>query len=239
MLGRLLATVAAIIAAVCVATVIAEGLLLAYLRSHGKLDEHTVQKLVAVANGVEITPSRAARAADAADAAREQASLEDVARERALKSRDLELREQALNDSAVIVKTEYAKLVDEKDRYERIKAAFRAQLDELRTGSLAENRETARAILENMKAKQAKDQLLRMVKEGEMKDVIKILALMPGAKRKKILDEFKTDDESKTLAEILKQIREGVPETNLVDEAEQSLAQPDSPVTEDEAAAAP
>ncbi len=237
MVGRLLATAAAIVAAVCVATVIAEGLMLAYLHSRGKLDEQTVQKMVAVASGVELASSRAARAVEA-ESAREQASLEDVARERALKSRDLELREQALNDSAAIVKTEYAKLVDEKDRYERIKAAFRAQLDELREGSLAENRETARAILENMKAKQGKDQILRMVKDGEMKDVIKILSLMPGTKRKKILDEFKTDEELRTLAEILKQIREGVPETNLVDEAEQSLAQPDSAAAE-EAAAAP
>lgn len=233
MLGRLLAVAAAIVAAICVATVIAEGLMLAYLHSRGKLDEPTMQKMLAVAGGVELAPSRAARAAQEAESAREQASLEDVARERALKSRDLELREQALNDSAAIVKTEYAKLVDEKDRYERIKAAFRAQLDEIREGSLAENRETARAILENMKAKQAKDQVLRMVKEGEMKDVIKILSLMPGTKRKKILDEFKTDEEAQTLAEILKQIREGVPETNLVDEAEQSLAQPDAPETED------
>lgn len=237
MLGRLLAVAAAIVAAICVATVIAEGLMLAYLHSRGKLDEPTMQKMLAVASGVEIAPSRAARAAQEAESAREQASLEDVARERALKSRDLELREQALNDSAAIVKTEYAKLVDEKDRYERIKAAFRAQLDEIREGSLAENRETARAILENMKAKQAKDQVLRMVKEGEMKDVIKILSLMPGTKRKKILDEFKTDEEAQTLAEILKQIREGVPETNLVDEAEQSLAQPDAPEAEDVSAA--
>lgn len=237
MVGRLLAAVAAIIAAVCVATVIAEGLMLAWLHSRGKLDDKTMQKLVAVANGVELTASHAAHPADSADTAREQASLEDVARQRALKSRDLELREQALNDSAAIVKTEYAKLVDEKDRYERIKTAFRSQLDELRTGSLAENRETARSILENMKAKQAKDQVLRMVKAGEMKDVIKILSLMPGTKRKKILDEFKTDDEARTLADILKQIREGVPETNLVDEAERSLDQPDEPMDEETAAA--
>lgn len=235
MLGRLLAAAAAIVAAVCVATVMAEGLMLAYLHSRGKLDKQTVQNMIAVANGVEFASNRAPRAD--AESTREQASLDDVARARALKSRDLELREQALSDDAAIVKTEYAKLVDEKDRYERIKTAFRAQLDELRAGALAENRETARGILENMKAKQAKDQILRMVKGGEMTDVIKILSLMPGTKRKKILDEFKTDDEAKTLADILKQIREGKPETNLVDEAERSLAQPDRPTGDEETAA--
>ena len=238
MIGRLLAAATALFAAICVATVIAEALALGYLRSRGTLNEKTIQKLIAVASGIGSTPARAKRAGAADEPAPEQTSLEDVARERALKSRDIELREQSLNDSVSMVKTEYAKLVDEKDRYERIKAAFRNQLDELRKGTLAENRETARTILENMKAKQAKEQILRMVKEGEMTDVIKILSLMPGAQRKNILREFKTDEESQTLAEILKQIREGVPETKLVDDAEQALEQPGA-ATAPEATTAP
>ncbi|HVX11041.1 MAG TPA: hypothetical protein VHC22_07670 [Pirellulales bacterium] len=235
MIGRLLGAASVLFAAICVATVIAAAITLGYLRSHGKLDEKTIRKMIAVANGVDTTPSRSNRAAD--DAPAEQASLEDVARERALKSRDIELREQSLNDSVSMVKTEYAKLVDEKDRYERIKAAFRSQLDELRTGTLAENRETARTILENMKPKQAKEQVLRMVKEGEMTDVIKILSLMPSAKRGKIVGEFKTEEESQILANILKQIREGVPEINLADEAEKSLEQPDGAPAPDAATA--
>lgn len=226
MIGRLLTAATVIVAAVCVATVIAAALAFGYLRSRGKLDQKTIQKLIAVANGVEITPAHTKRASVGDETAPEQASLEDVARERALKSRDIELREQALNDNVTMVKTEYAKLVDEKDRYERIKAAFRAQLDELREGTLAENRETARLIIENMKPRQAKEQILRMVKNGETKDVIKILSLMPTTKRKNIVTEFKTEEESQTLAEILKQIREGVPETDLVDEAENALDQP-------------
>ena len=238
MIGRLLAAATALIAAICVATVIAEALALGYLRSRGTLNEKTIQKLIAVANGIDTTPGRSKRAGAADEPAPEQTSLEDVARERALKSRDIELREQSLNDNVSMVKTEYAKLVDEKDRYERIKAAFRNQLDELREGTLAENRETARTILENMKAKQAKEQILRMVKEGEMTDVIKILSLMPGAQRAKIVREFKTEEESQTLAEILKQIREGVPETKLVDDAEQALEQPGA-ATAPEARTAP
>jgi hypothetical protein len=238
MIGRLLTAATVLVAAVCVATVIAAALAFGYLRSRGKLDEKTIQRLIAVANGIEATPARPSRAGATDDTAPEQASLEDVARERALKSRDIELREQALNESVATVKTEYAKLVDEKDRYERIKAAFRAQLDQLREGALAENRETARLIIENMKAKQAKEQILRMVQEGEMKDVIKILSLMPTDKRKKIVGEFKTEEEAQTLAEILKEIRQGVPETNLVDEAEKALDQPGA-ATANEPAAVP
>jgi len=227
MIGRLFAAVTAIISAVCVATVIAAALGLGYLRQQGKLDEKTLLKLIAVVNGVETSPAAPRGRADDGSGS-EQASLEHVARQRALKTRDIELREQALSDNLSIVRAEYAKLIDEKDRYERIKTAFRTQLEEERQGVLATNREVVRGILENMKPKQAKEQILRMVKEGEMADVIKILSLMPGAKRAKIVGEFKTDEESQTLAEILKQIREGVPEEGLVDDAEKALAQPDA-----------
>jgi hypothetical protein len=228
MMGRLLGAVAAIISAVCVATVISAALGLGYLRQQGKLGEKTLLKLIAVVNGIETTPAPAPRNELDDGSGSEEASLEHVARQRALKSRDIELREQALSDNLSIVRTEYAKLIDEKDRYERIKTAFRAQLDEERQGVLATNREVVRGILENMKPKQGKEQILRMVKDGEMADVIKILSLMPSAKRAKIVGEFKTEQESETLAEILKQIRDGVPEERLIDEAEKALDQPDA-----------
>jgi hypothetical protein len=229
MIGRLLGALASIIAAVCVATVITAALGLGYLRQQGKLNEKTVLKLIAVINGVETSLAAAAQTQTADEPGSEQASLEHVARQRALKSRDIELREQAINDNLSIVRAEYAKLIDEKDRYERIKAAFRAQLDEEREGVLATNREVVRGILENLKPKQSKEQILRMVNNGEMTDVIKILSLMPAAKRANILKEFKTDEESQKLAEILKQIREGVPEQGLIDDAEKALAQPEAP----------
>ena len=225
MIGRMIGGVAALVALLCVATVAAEALLLGYFYSRGKLNEPTVLRVVAAANGIELPRPRAAETEKPDNA--EEVSLEALARARALKSRDIELREQALGENMAVVKAEYHKLIEEKDRYERIKTAFRAQLDELRDGVLANNRETARLILESMKPKQAKDQLLRMVKEGEVSDVVKLLSLMPTAKRKKIIDEFKSDEEAQTLAEVLKLIREGVPESKLIDDAAKAIDQPD------------
>lgn len=225
MIGRMIGVVAALIAAICVATVAAEALLLGFLYSRGKLDEPTVLRVVAAANGIEMLATRPVEG-QSPDSG-EEVSLEAMARARALKSRDLELREQSLGENLAVTKIEYNKLIEEKDRYERIKTAFRAQLDELRGGVLANNRETARLILENMKPKQAKDQILRMVKDGEVNDVVMLLSLMPTAKRAKIIGEFKTDDESQTLAEVLKLIREGVPETKLIDETEKAIDQRD------------
>ncbi|HEX7450505.1 MAG TPA: hypothetical protein VF306_23295 [Pirellulales bacterium] len=225
MIGRLMGVVAALVAALCVATVAAEALLLGFLYSRGKLDEPTVLRVVAAANGIELLAPGPTEGATPQTS--EEVSLEAMARARALKSRDIELREQALGENVAVVKAEYNKLIEEKDRYERIKTAFRTQLDELRDGVLANNRETARLILENMKPKQAKDQILRMVKDGEVNDVVMLFSLMPTAKRAKIIGEFKTDEEAKTLAEVLKLIREGVPETKLIDETQKTIDQPD------------
>ena len=224
MIGRLLGAIGVVIAAVCVATVLAEALAVGYLRYRGKIDEKSVLKMIATVNEPTVLSS-APRTHSDDEPGPEQASLEDVARERALRSRDIELREMAIGDNLAMVRTEYAKLIDEKDRYERIKTAFRAKLDEEREGALANSRDSARAIIEAMKPKQAKEQILRMVKNNEMDDVIKILTLMPGAKRKKIVDEFKSQEESETLAEILKRVREGMPEKPLIDQTERELDQ--------------
>ena len=224
MFGRLIGGCGAALAYLCIATVLAEGICLGFLAMQGKLNEELVLRLVAAANGIE-RPS-ASQASDDENRDERQLSLDDLARARALTSRDLELREQSLTNNVTVVKSEYDKLIDEKDRYERIKAAFRKQLDELHEGVLANNRETARLILESVKPKQAKDQVLRMVKDGEMDDVVSLLSLMPTTKRAKIIGEFKTDDEAAILAEILKLIREGGPEAKLIDDAQQQLDKP-------------
>lgn len=228
MIVRLIGVTSTLLAAICVATVAAQAILLGYLWSRGKLTERTVTRAIAAANGVELPGASSATVrSDQPPEDAEQPSLDELARARAVHSRDIELREQSLGDNLAMVKSEYAKLIDEKDRYERIKAAFRAQLDTLREGTLANNRETARQILETIKPKQAKDQILRMVKDGQLNDVVLILSQMPGGRRAKVIQEFKTDAEAETLAEILKLVREGVPETSLIDETEQKLNQAD------------
>ena len=224
MVGRILAGCGALLGYLCIATVLAQALGLAYLSSKGKLDEAMFLRIVAAASGIDQPQSGQKPPGEGDDDSR-QVSLDDLARARAQRSRDLELREQSLTNDVAVVKSEYEKLIDEKDRYERIKAAFRAQLDELHEGVLANNRETARLILESIKPKQAKDQVLRMVKEGEMDDVVSILSLMPTTRRAKIIGEFKTEEEAATLAEILQLIREGVPEAKLIEDAQRQLDQ--------------
>ncbi len=58
---------------------------------------------------------------------------------------------------------------------------------------------------------------MRMIAESNMTEVVTLLKSMAPEKRKKILGEFKTEEENKILNEILEQIRLGMPEMGEID----------------------
>jgi hypothetical protein len=159
----------------------------------------------------------------------EQPSLEDIENARALRIRNLELREQAIQAGLDRVRYEQTKLTDERDMYVRTRAAFDAHLKNMKEGAIAKGRTDTRTILENIKPKQAKQQILQMIDAGEEDEVVAILSEMPVAKRAKIAGEFgKLDEDNEKLAKILRLIRQGVPEVSQIQDAQDELtaAQP-------------
>jgi hypothetical protein len=85
--------------------------------------------------------------------------------------------------------------------------------------------------LEAIAPKQAKEQLVKMLQDPKspandpMEDTVRILKAMPLDKRKKILAEFKTPEEVKTLAEILRVVRLGGSDTELMRDTRAQLQQ--------------
>lgn len=225
MIGKLARLFGALLVYFAIGTTLSLLVGIVWLKQSGGLERDKLMQMAAIVRGVDLTAIR-----EEVDAQREkvngtQVSIEDVARARALKSFDLELREQALRTNFARVKTEQDKLAGEKSRYETVEKEFQMKLDSMRSGAIATNVENARLFLENMKPKQAKEQIVLMVKDGQMKDVVALLTPMPVTKRAKIIAEFKTPDEAKMVAELLELIREGVPETPLVDETKKQLSQ--------------
>ena len=139
--------------------------------------------------------------------------------------RDLELREQALDSGLQQIRAEQQKLADDKESYDRLRTAFDNQLKELNDGSQATGRENIRLIWENIKPKQAKEQILQMVQAGQQNDVVAIMSAMPISKRAKIIGEFKSEEESKKLQEILDLIRRGMPEQQVIENTQQQVTQ--------------
>jgi hypothetical protein len=216
-MGRILGALMGLVTYSCVATLLAVGATLAYLRLSDTLTDDTVQKIVAVLEGAELfDPNREVPQKPKSEDS-EQPSYEDREQARDLQARNLELREQALNSRLDLVRAEQRALVADKERHERLKEAFTNQLTALREGTTSSGRENVRMIWENIKPKQAKEQILQMLAAQEINEVVALLSAMPIDRRAKIVGEFKTPDEAAKLEEILRLIREGIPEINLVE----------------------
>ena len=209
-----------------VATVLAVGSGLVYLCATGKLDEQKMARVVALIQGLETTEKKSEETNDDKTKDAEQPSYDERENARRLHSRQLEMRELALKTGLERIRFEQRVLTEEKDRYERLKTAFEDQLAALRDGAKSSGRENVRLIWETIKPKQAKEQILQMLKAQEINEVVAILSAMPIAKRAKIISEFKTPDETHKMDDMLRLIRQGVPETNLIDKTRGQVQEP-------------
>jgi len=211
---------------VCVATLVAQVAAVGYLCASGKLDNRRVDQILLAARG-EIQPLDQPReVTPQTDVDHEQSSYEDREQMRQLQSRQIEMREQALKSGLERIRFEQHNLTRDKDRYNALQGAFDQRLEALRSKALTAGRENVRTIWENIKPKQAKEQILEMIDKQEMNEVVTILVAMPIAKQKKIISEFKTTDELQKLDEMLRLIRQGVPEVNLIDKTRSQIAEP-------------
>ena len=221
---RLLGMVLALFTYASIATAVAVASGAVYLVATGKLNSERMTKIVAVLNGQDAKP--AAKADKPAPAANvEQPSYEQQVAQRDLRTRQLELREQSLKNALQLIESEKVLVLEERDRNKKLVEAFRAELETLRKGAFDSGRDNVRQILEGMKPKQAKEQLLKMIDSQQMDDVVALVASLPASKQAKVLAEFKTQDETQKLNDILRLIRQSVPEVSLIDRAQGQVNQ--------------
>lgn len=214
MMGKLIKGLAAFAAYFALGTVLAEAAGLYMFWSQGKLAPDRVWKALAALEGVELPDTNAAQ-----PEAPPQPTLEDVAAARAIKLRQLEQREMSLAEGLQLMREERDRLSEQAADIARQQQAFAAQLATVHDTALETGRENARLILENIKPKQAKELLVKMLDDGELDEVVMLVSQMPQSKRAKIAGEFKSEEEQTRLNEIMRRIREGTPDAPLVDEA--------------------
>jgi hypothetical protein len=222
MMRRLTTALGALIVYLSIGTVLAQAVIVGFLWRRGCLDSEKLREFSEVMRGTRSTAIARQAASRLVDAS-EQLSFEQIERQRAVQARHIELREQAIQSGLERIRYERRKLGEEKESYERLRAAFEKHLEETRSGALAAGRENIRLIWENIKPRQAKEQILQMIDNGELEDVVAILSGMPIGKRAKIVGEFKTEEENKKLDEILRMIRQGMPEVGVLDETREQL----------------
>jgi hypothetical protein len=178
--------------------------------------------MLALLRGEEL-PRQAAPPPDASQTDVEEAPYAARVELRAGLARDLELRELALDQGLKTVLFEQQKLQDERQRWGLVRAGFEQELKALREGALSAARINVQVTLENLTAKQAKQQLLEMMTGGQIEYAVSLLAAMPIDKRADILNEFKVGDEPQKLAEILREMGQGDPEAALAAKTQADL----------------
>jgi hypothetical protein len=228
MIGKLLRLLFSLAAAFCVATVIAEAILVTYYVRAWELNREKLVQILAVARGVDLeTVAEQAHADEAVSG--EQPSYEQILEARALKARNIELREQSLRTGLQSFQAELRKMADEKNRLVQLREGFQGELAAMGKGAAAAGRDDVRRTLETIKPKQAKELIALMLERKEMDEVVVLMAGMPEAKRAKIVAEFKTPSEVEQLGEVLRRIRQGVPSSTMAESAQKQLESPKGP----------
>ena len=208
-------------AAFCVATVLTQMILFGYFLTRGAVNADTMTKVIALLNGIDISGNRLQQILRQSED-REQPDFDDILEARKMESYDMDLRLRSEKEFSDELSVKLAELTDERERFDERREAFLGELEEMRKGEQKKGLQDVQRTLQSLDAVQAKEQLLIMYDDERIDDVVTIVQAMSTDKRKDILAEFVSKEESTKLAEILRRIGDGMPVTALINEASDS-----------------
>ena len=222
---RLLGGMVTMLIYLAAATMLAELMLVGYMAVRWDITRERMVQILALAQGVDLFEIKEKAMVKAEQAAIEQVSYPEILERRALEFRDLERREQALQDAIEQLRFDRRKLAKEQKRYEQIRKTFDAELAKMRGGALAEGLDEVRRILESIKPDEAKAQILQMFEDNQLDTVVLLLRDMPDRKRSRIIGEFQTQQEQKKINEVLERLLDGVPDGEVAEAAQERMDQ--------------
>jgi hypothetical protein len=215
--------------AFAIGTVVSLAVIGAMLWWKGVLTDERLYAMLAALQGIKSPPPPSVTALDADS---EQPSLNQILHSRMRASLDLDLRESAIDKSLGDLRTIETALQSESKRLDTWKQSFDERLARLQTAATEVSLLEVQRTLEAIAPKQAKEQIMKMLQEPKtetddpMEDVVRIIKAMPLDKRRKILGEFKnTPEEVEKLAEILRVVRLGGSDTELLQDTRRQLQQ--------------
>lgn len=218
----------ALLVATSIGTFVSVFVILCMLWMKGALSDERLYAMLAALQGIEPPPPPQAAALDPGA---EQPSLQQVLAVRAVAALDIDLRENAIDKSLGDLRTLELQLQTESRRLDSWKESFDKRLSDLQKAATEDSLLEVQRTLEAISPKQAKEQLLKMLAEETtasdipIEDIVRILKAMPLDKRRKILAEFKSPEEVEKLHEILRVIRLGGSDTQLLRETRSQLQQ--------------
>ncbi|MCC9605674.1 hypothetical protein LOC68_21760 [Blastopirellula sp. JC732] len=210
----------------CVATVLATGVGAAILIATNRVDTSKAYSILAIVYGIDEDKIREQMDEESQpEKDNEEPDMQAVIDARARRHLALDFRIQALDTGIENIRGMQANLAEERRRYDQLKTSFDERLKKLEEGVRDDAIVELQRTMEAIDARQAKEQMMIMLErdDNSMQDVVTILKGMPNDKRKKIIAEFRTEEEKQKLADILNQIRLGVPEATLIKDARDQL----------------
>lgn len=202
----------------CVATVLTQMLVMAVLTSRGNLNGDSAVKMIALANGIDISGDRLRDVLLEAKET-ETPSFEEVLEQRSKQGFDMDLKIQSQNNYYEQLQVMLRELQEKESRFDLRRNSFNEKLDELEKGIKDEGMREMQRTLEVLDPVKAKTQLLMMVEDNELDKVVSIVQSMSPEKRKRIFNEFEGQNDEEKLADILRRIGEGEPKKSLIEEA--------------------
>jgi hypothetical protein len=217
---RVLVWLESLVVAFSLGTFVTLVVLLAVLWWKGALADERLIGMLAALQGIQPAPPAAPDNTLSADA--EQPSLEQILQARVRASLDFDLRESAIDKALGDLRAIEEQIKTESGRLDHWKKDFDFRLAKLETAATDAALLELQRTLEAVQPKQAKDQIMKILEEHSalddqpLHDVVTIVKAMPLDKRRKILGEFKSEPEIEKLAEIIREIRLGTPDTELI-----------------------
>jgi hypothetical protein len=228
---KILGLVSSLFVACCIGTSLTLAVFVGMLWWKGGLSGDRLMGMLAAVQGIDLA-SAAATLPVAEEPNDEQVSYSDILQQRAMAGLDLDLRESAIDKSLGELRNLETLTRTERERLDLWKQSFDQRLANLETQASDTSLRELQTTLEAMAPKQAKEQILMMLdsptrdeEDQPMRDVVTIFKTMPIDKRRKIVGEFKTPDETAKLAEILHEIRLGTPDSELIRDTRSQLQQ--------------
>ena len=218
----------AFFAYLCVATVLAQVVVVAMFANSGTFSKDRFYSLMALVYGIDEQAIRdEIEKKDVPEQDREEPDMQQIVDERAQRHLALDFRLQALDTGIENLRNMQSSLMEERRRYDQLKQGFDQRLKALEDGVLDDAILEVQRTLEALDPRQAKDQILMMLErdDNSMIDVVKIIKAMSTDKRKKIMGEFRSEAEQEKLADILDEIRRGMPDTAILGDARDQLQQ--------------
>lgn len=203
---KIINLLSALVAYVCIASVISLALGLGYLWHTDRLDDEKIFRIMALLHDVDLNQIAESHRENSDAVPSEEPSITEVSLYQQVLDRNHEVKLLALQRGSQEYHHRFQQLKEQADRNDRLAQDLQSRLKQQQELTTQENVAKVVSQLEQLKPDIAKESLMRWIAEGRMDDAILLMGKMSEQKLSKILKEFETPEELDKLHELHERI---------------------------------